>query len=90
MQERLREVLGRIETSHRRILGGNLRGIYVHGSIASGCFRLFSYRKLKPVIMRVCRVSKIDSRIRQPYHVFAASFPSVYVTALNTRIDPQN
>ena len=33
------EILDKIQTAYRRILGENLVGIYVHGSIAFGCFR---------------------------------------------------
>ncbi len=39
MQDRIREILERIKSSHQRILGDNLLGIYVHGSIAFDCFR---------------------------------------------------
>lgn len=39
MQERLQRMLDRIRDTHREILGDNLTGIYVHGSIAFGCFR---------------------------------------------------
>ncbi len=34
-----RELLGRISEAYQRILDGKLTGIYVHGSIAFGCFR---------------------------------------------------
>ena len=39
MEERVKAILREIEASHRQILGDKLTGLYVHGSLAFGCFR---------------------------------------------------
>ena len=36
---KISEILSNIENSYKEILGDNLTGIYVHGSLAFGCFR---------------------------------------------------
>ncbi|NLN45107.1 MAG: DUF4111 domain-containing protein [Clostridiaceae bacterium] len=39
MEERVKAILREIEASHRQLLGDKLTGLYVHGSLAFGCFR---------------------------------------------------